>query len=180
MVFKWIYKGGQRVYTKIKNFFWGKKKTKTKVAPEVIKVTEKSKDEELHVDGISQNKDKKQKKKKTPTMNREDVRSIITLYDKVDGDNWKCKENWRSTLPVKQWFGVVVVESRITELCLSANSLKGIIPPEIGVLLGLRKLELDENSLSGEIPATISKLVVLNLALHDLYFLHFLFVSVKL
>jgi hypothetical protein len=115
--------------------WWRKKKRESKVAPQENKTINEEVKEQTEEVVVSQDKSKKTKKKKPPKMNRDDVRTIITMFDKLDGENWRHKDGWRSILPQKQWHGVLVVESRITELCLSNNLLKvcasAYLPPPL-------------------------------------------------
>ena len=125
-----------------------------------------------------------------------DRAALVALYDATDGDNWTQNDNWKSNLPLDQWYGVETSrDGRVIHLRLYSNNLAGSIPAELGNLtylsdlslyrnklygripsqLGnLRRLEhlkLYRNELSGNIPASLgnlSYLTVLNLAVNDL------------
>jgi hypothetical protein len=127
---------------------------------------------------------KKKKARKASPVNLADVRSVLSIFDKTDGEHWKLRAGWRSVLPVNQWWGVRIIESRIVELCLGTNSLKvtlahnialelsamstppllfcvqGPVPTEIGNLVALSKLALNENALTGSIPQALCNLKV--------------------
>ena len=127
---------------------------------------------------------KKKKARKASPVNLADVRSVLSIFDKTDGEHWKLRAGWRSVLPVNQWWGIRIIESRIVELCLGTNSLKvtlahmlplnyqqchpppllfsaqGPLPTEIGNLVALSKLALNENALTGSIPQAICNLKV--------------------
>jgi len=100
------------------------------------------------------------KQKKNPPVNVEDLRSILALYDSTDGGHWEKRGGWRTPLPVPQWFGLQVNASRIVELALGNNSLKGLLPAAIGSLPGLVKLGLNENAIRGKLPDTLLQLKV--------------------
>lgn len=130
MVFKWLKQKIQSVNPRkilgnlTKKSWWSKKRRESKVTPQETKLSNEEVKENNDIEGNSSGKPKKAKKKKPAKMNREDVKAVIVAFDKLDGENWKIKDGWRSILPVKQWFGVVVVDTRITELCINSNLLK--------------------------------------------------------
>jgi hypothetical protein len=106
---------------------------------------------------------KKATKKRAPPMNVEDVRNSIAVFDKMDGNHWAVRSGWRSVLPVPQWHGVVVDDSRVVNLNLSNNALKGAICPQFGAFAMLTALKLDENTITGAIPASLCSLKHLEL-----------------
>ena len=62
-------------------------------------------------------------------------------------------------MPVSEWFGVDTdYNGRVTELNLEENQLRGEMPPELGNLTSLRRLEIRDNQLSGEIPPELGYL----------------------
>ena len=89
--------------------------------------------------------------------------ALVALYDATGGNNWTDNTNWKSQEPVGNWYGVTVESGAVTELNLTANSLNGEIPSEIGDLSGLEELWLGNNALSGSIPAEIGDLISLTL-----------------
>ena len=75
--------------------------------------------------------------------------------------------NWSADVPMVNWDGVSVGNSptRVLRLVIS-NQLTGEIPPELGGLSNLERLDLGGNQLTGEIPAelgNLSNLTALNL-----------------
>ena len=66
--------------------------------------------------------------------------------------------NWRADLPIDQWQGVTVSNSRVIELNLNRSGLMGEIPAELGNLSHLRELDLAHNQLTGEIPTELGNL----------------------
>ena len=105
--------------------------------------------------------------------------ALIAFYHSTDGPNWTNNNNWLSSRPIGQWYGVTTnAMGRVTNLNLSRNGLSGQIPREVGNLSNLQELSLYRNyqddtspGLSGRIPAELSNLV--NLTKLNLYFNNF-------
>lgn len=83
--------------------------------------------------------------------------ALVALYDATDGDNWTNNTNWL-TGNISTWSGVTVDAGQITDLSLDGRDLAGVIPAELGDLVGLQILGLDENQLTGPIPSTLGQL----------------------
>ena len=70
--------------------------------------------------------------------------------------------NWDSDISITEWWGIEVVQGRVTAIDLNGftmgRSLDRNIPPSLGGLAALRKLALDGNSREGEIPRTLGNL----------------------
>ena len=90
---------------------------------------------------------------------------LFDLYYATQGVNWRSQTNWLSREPLNTWHGVSTGTGGVTELRLSGNRLKGKIPPVLGNLSGLTRLELrggtggNDNQLIGSIPAELGNLV---------------------
>ena len=83
---------------------------------------------------------------------------LVTLYHATNGPNWTNNENWLSDAPLGDWYGVNT-EGRVVSLWLSNNNLSGTIPDELGKLIKLRQMGLQNNpSLSGSLPLTFTAL----------------------
>ena len=107
--------------------------------------------------------------------NDDDRDALAALYRATGSPNWKRSENWLTD--AKYWEGMTVDSAgRVVALDLARNRMVGPIPPEIGRLTELRKLDLcgnggrpnDPVGLSGPIPPEIGSLV----ALEDLSLSH--------
>ncbi|MBO1348618.1 MAG: putative Ig domain-containing protein [Hormoscilla sp. GUM202] len=104
----------------------------------------------------------------TTPVNADDYADLKAIYNSTNGKNWKNKtgwENWDFNSPilpdaneVSGWYGVTVVDSRVTEIKLGNNNLSGILPSELGSLSNLQILELDDNDLSGTLPSELGSL----------------------
>ena len=85
-----------------------------------------------------------------------DRAALVALYEATTGgfdwDNWLCEA------PLDQWAGVTTDENgRVTGLELD-NNMRGSIPPELGTLDKLQRLDLSGNELRGLIPSELGNL----------------------
>ena len=87
-----------------------------------------------------------------------DRAALEALYDATDGLNWSNNQNWSSNEPLDEWYGVTVHNGRVTSLLLDNNQLTGSIPAELGGLANLQLLWLQDNQLMGSIPAELGDL----------------------
>ena len=102
------------------------------------------------------------------------------FYNATRGSNWARNDNWLTDAPLRDWYGVEVnSEGRVSALVLTHNNLSGRVPPEVGNLTELERLNLASydvlgrayNNLTGPIPpelGNLAKLTVLNLHRNDL------------
>ena len=87
---------------------------------------------------------------------------LEALYNAAGGPTWTNSDNWLSDAPLRDWHGVVTdSEGRVARLILQDNGLTGEIPAELGDLAGLQGLYLDRNQLTGEIPVELGSLASL-------------------
>ena len=85
---------------------------------------------------------------------------LVAVYDALDGSNWTNKTNWLSAMALDTWYGVITGDdSRVTHLELPDNDLDNSIPPEIGRLRKLVRLDLSDNwGIEGRIPRQLGDL----------------------
>ena len=106
------------------------------------------------------------------TVENPDRAALVALYNTTDGPNWVNNENWLSDAPLGDWYGVDTDGSgRIVGLNLAGKTdnwpdvtphgLEGPIPPEIGSLASLRRLNLSYNDLTGPIHVELGNLASL-------------------
>lgn len=88
-----------------------------------------------------------------------DEAALAAFYAAMDGSRWSNNENWLSARPVGDWYGVTAdSEGRVRELVLDRNGLNGVLPPELGALDELERLELRDIAIKGEIPDELGRL----------------------
>ena len=84
---------------------------------------------------------------------------LAALYEAADGPNWTGSENWLTDAPLEDWHGVHADnEGRVTGLVLRENGLSDRIPPELGELQHLTRLDLSGNGLEGPVPSELGGL----------------------
>eukprot|EP00752_Nemacystus_decipiens_P009015 g8047.t2 len=94
---------------------------------------------------------------------------LLHLYRTTCGGSWKYRGGWAENAhDPSSWYGVTTNEDgRVEKLELQGgyfglrfegNNLTGVIPPQLGRLTALTKLDLTGNKLSGEIPRDLGKL----------------------
>ena len=89
-----------------------------------------------------------------------DEAALAAFYEAMNGSRWSNNENWLSARPVGDWYGVTAdSEGRVRELVLDRNGLSGVLPPELGDLDELERLELRDIAITGEIPDELGRLV---------------------
>ena len=78
---------------------------------------------------------------------------LSAFYEATGGSDWRNGDNWRTDVPLGDWYGVGVdAEGRVISLDLTRNGLTGSIPEELGLLLNSVRLNLASNDLEGPIP----------------------------
>ncbi len=87
---------------------------------------------------------------------------LVTLFNTLNGPNWTNNENWLSSLPVREWYGVATDDQeRVIGLDLKNNNLTGQLPPVLAELIHLRRLILTGNpELAGPIPPALITLAL--------------------
>lgn len=95
--------------------------------------------------------------------------ALVALYEATNGPEWIRADNWSSSAPLGDWYGVATDEAgRVVELNLKSNKLVGPIPPQVGNLQHLSALNLAFNYLTGSIPAEVGSLASLETLRLDL------------
>ena len=85
------------------------------------------------------------------------VHDCEALFDGKDGLRGTGALNWSTATAIGSWDGVTTAGSptRVTKLELDDESLTGTIPAGLGSLFELTHLDLSDNSLTGDIPAEL-------------------------
>ena len=97
---------------------------------------------------------------------------LETLFAATGGPRWVNSEDWLTEAPLGEWHGVTVdAEGRVVELNLHRSNLTGSLPPELGNLANLTRLDIVGNEVTGQIPpelGNMSNLTVLGLGENSL------------
>ena len=84
---------------------------------------------------------------------------LVALYEATNGNNWTNNTNWLSDRPLGEWFGVTTDENgRVLFLNLGDNALSGELPASLGSLTNLLMLNLGDNALSVALPTSLANL----------------------
>ncbi|WP_158594718.1 Ig-like domain-containing protein [Ulvibacterium marinum] len=88
--------------------------------------------------------------------------ALIDLFEAMGGTNWTTNTGWNTDAPVCDWFGITTDdEAHVIGVDLPDNGLRGEIPATIAQLMHLINLNLSSNNVIGEIPVAIGDLSVL-------------------
>ncbi len=83
-----------------------------------------------------------------PGISEADSLVLVAFYNATNGNSWSNNSNWLSN-PLTSWFGLTVVNFKITEINLPSNNLVGNIPAELTSLQDLTRLNVAGNLLTG-------------------------------
>lgn len=111
----------------------------------------------------------------TPPSNEEARQRavLLELFDATDGPHWKNRTHWGSERPVCEWYGVgcgalgYANGEPISHLRLAANGLRGSLPASLATLPFLVNVDVAQNELTGEVPASILERFDQNLLMLD-------------
>ena len=88
-----------------------------------------------------------------------DRQVLIAFYNATGGPGWDEDRNWTSANSIGTWHGVETNSSGfVTELELDDNNLTGTLPAQLGELAQLERLVLDGNEIAGRIPPELGNL----------------------
>ena len=95
----------------------------------------------------------------THTAVEADRAALVAFYNATGGGNWTKAIKWLSEDPIGEWFGVSTDSSgRVTRLDLEENNLSGTIPAILSSLNEMTHLYLARNNLTGSIPSALGSL----------------------
>lgn len=91
---------------------------------------------------------------------RQEYEALRAIYEQLGGSSWKESTNWVTNEALDTWSRVKIDSTgRVTSLQLEENDLSGTLPAEIGTFARLRRLDMDLNwDIIGPIPAAIGDL----------------------
>ncbi|MCP4488133.1 MAG: hypothetical protein GY820_12555, partial [Gammaproteobacteria bacterium] len=100
--------------------------------------------------------------------------ALTGLYSSTNGPGWDDSTGWNGSPGTEcQWYGVTCDSqgTHVTRIDLDSNSLEGNLPESLGNLTELSLINLSYNSLSGSIPVSagnLAKLAALDLGVNSL------------
>lgn len=86
-----------------------------------------------------------------------ECQALVAFYNATDGPHWIDRSGWLVTNTPCTWYGVICSSDHVTELALQENNLSGAVPAEIGDLASLQALRLHRNQLQS-LPAEMGSL----------------------
>ncbi len=89
---------------------------------------------------------------------QQDSLALVALYNSTNGSNWTDDSGWLTSDTLGNWHGIDVSGGRVVRIFLDNNNLSGTLPAEIGDLTALKVLLLSKNQISGSLPEEIGNL----------------------
>jgi len=86
----------------------------------------------------------------------QDSLALIELHKKAPPQNSSTGLPWTTAANISTWKGVTIKNGRVSQLDLAGATLRGVLPPELGNLTAIERLDLSNNELSGSIPSSLS------------------------
>lgn len=93
--------------------------------------------------------------------------ALVALYEATGGAQWNAGDGWLSTNTPCNWHGISCADGHVTAIRLDDNGLTGQLPATLAALSELRTLSLSHNALNGGLPpelGNLANLEELNLA----------------
>ena len=94
-----------------------------------------------------------------PFCNAADQATLSNLFELTGGEGWAETEGWLGGPALEEWHGVRTDSlGRVTALHLNDNGLSGGLPAGIANLAQLTELHIDGNGLDGRLPLSLTQL----------------------
>ena len=90
-----------------------------------------------------------------------ECQALAALYNGTGGPQWNDHTGWMATLTPCSWYGVTCQAGRVTQLTLEDNRLSGPLPAQLGNLTRVNEISLPLNGLAGTLPTSLSALTLL-------------------
>lgn len=87
--------------------------------------------------------------------------ALVALFHATNGSLWSNHAGWLQTTTPCSWYGVTCEAGHVSQLSLPYNNLVDSLPPGLGALTALRRLDLSSNLLGGAPPADLGNLTAL-------------------
>jgi hypothetical protein len=85
---------------------------------------------------------------------------LKNFYELTNGKYWNHSDNWNSSLPLSKWYGIKTDSyGHILSIDLRSNELYGCLPESLYLLTTLQSLDLFNNHLRSNFPASYANLV---------------------
>ncbi len=84
-------------------------------------------------------------------INLSDSLALVDFYDSTNGDNWHSNyNNWKTSAPLSQWYGVGVRNNRVVGISMVGNHLTGNIPASFANLDSMKNLYFLDNNFGND------------------------------
>ena len=100
-----------------------------------------------------------------------DSLALVEFYYATNGDTWKNNQGWLESSNFSDWFGVTTEGGRVVAVDLPDNNLKGEIPASFSKLTALKRFNIQNNNISflGDL-GSLNNLEGLNVSYNNLTF----------
>ena len=103
-----------------------------------------------------------------PYCNESDVGVLNLLYEISGGPDWMNSSGWLETPALDEWYGVTADPlGRVLTLDLTRNGLTGRLQADLAKLAEMSRLRLGDNTLSGRLPSSLTRLLLVELHYAD-------------
>ena len=103
-----------------------------------------------------------------PYCNESDMGALDLLYQTSGGPDWTNSSGWLETPALEEWYGVTAnALGRVVTLDLTDNGLAGELPASLGSLAEMTALRVGSNALSGRLPDSLALLSLVELQYAD-------------
>ena len=94
-----------------------------------------------------------------PFCNAGDISALTSLHEAAGGSGWTNSDGWLGDASLDEWFGVTADPlGRVVALDLGENGLVGDLPATLARLDRMTALRIDGNALSGRLPLDLARL----------------------
>lgn len=84
--------------------------------------------------------------------------ALSEFFARTGGGSWTRRDGWNTAAELDEWHGITLRDGRVRSVVLEDNGLTGPVPAEIANLTTLDTMNLGGNRLSGEFPVTVASM----------------------